>query len=94
MCCFPFVTCSPAPVSIGYCTLDVGYEAYKLHNRGYVSDKGHPTTMAQLVVERSTFQAIASIAVPFMVSVAAAAMMSLLGLDRGLDRGLDSPLVS
>jgi hypothetical protein len=58
---------SPIPSSVGYCVADVGYEAYKLHNRGYVSEKGHPTTMTQLVVERSVFQAIASIAVPFLV---------------------------
>ena len=54
-------------VSIGYCCADVGWEAYKLQKRGYISEKGHPQSMSQLVAERSIFQAIASIAVPFMV---------------------------
>ena len=29
-------------VSIGYCCADVGWEAYKLQQRGYISEKGHP----------------------------------------------------
>ena len=54
-------------VSIGYCFADVGWEAYKLQKRGYISEKGHPQSMSQLVAERSIFQAVASIAVPFLV---------------------------
>jgi mitochondrial fission process protein 1 len=54
-------------VSIGYCFADVGWEAYKLKQRGYVTEHNVPMTMSQLVVERSTFQAIASMAVPTLV---------------------------
>ena len=54
-------------VAIGYCFADVGFEAYKLHKRGYVNEKQVPMSMTQLVVERSTFQAVASITVPFLV---------------------------
>jgi fission process protein 1 len=54
-------------VAIGYCVADIGWEAYKLHERGYVDTKGHPRSMTQQLVERSTFQLVASITVPFLV---------------------------
>jgi fission process protein 1 len=55
-------------IAISYCFVDVGYEAYKLKKRGYVHEKTHePMSMTQLVVERSVFQAIASVIVPFAV---------------------------
>ncbi|GAX79359.1 hypothetical protein CEUSTIGMA_g6801.t1 [Chlamydomonas eustigma] len=66
------VTASYA-VSIGYCFADVGWEAYKHHQRGYMTEPTHhkpfsqPMSMTQLVVERSTFQALASVAVPFAI---------------------------
>jgi len=56
-------------ISFGYCFVDVGYEAYKLQERGYVAehDPTKKITMAQCIVERATFQAVASIAVPTIV---------------------------
>jgi mitochondrial fission process protein 1 len=53
-------------ISIGYCVADIGLEAYDLHHRGYkTKDLQHHMTMTQCVVERSVFQGLASIAVPF-----------------------------
>lgn len=49
----------------GYCVTDVAWEAYKLKQRGYRTIDQKPMSMSQLIVERSTFQAIASVAVPF-----------------------------
>ncbi len=46
---------------------DVGWEAYKLKKRNYVDVHNQPMTMTQVVVERSIFQAVASIAVPFAI---------------------------
>lgn len=55
-------------ISIGYCMADVGYEAYKLKERGYVHENTkEPVTMTQCVVERATFQGVASIGIPFML---------------------------
>lgn len=54
-------------VAIGYCFADVGWEAYKLKQRNYVTEKGEPMSMTQCIVERSAFQAIASMAVPTLV---------------------------
>jgi fission process protein 1 len=54
-------------VAIGYCFADVGWEAYKLKKRNYLTEKGEPMSMTQCIVERSTFQAVASIAVPTLV---------------------------
>ena len=56
-------------ISFGYCFVDVGYEAYKLRERGYVAehDPTKKITMTQCIVERATFQAVASIAVPTIV---------------------------
>jgi fission process protein 1 len=56
-------------VSFGYCFVDVGYEAYKLRERGYVAEHDHTktVTLTQCIVERATFQAVASIAVPTLV---------------------------
>mmetsp|Transcript_35427 Transcript_35427/g.33618 ORF Transcript_35427/g.33618 Transcript_35427/m.33618 type:complete len:268 (+) Transcript_35427:37-840(+) len=51
-------------IAFGYCIADIGYEAYKLKNRGYLSEKNEPMTMNQLLVERSIFQLVASIIVP------------------------------
>lgn len=39
-------------VSIGYCFVDVGWEAYKLKQRGYVTENNEKISMAKLVVER------------------------------------------
>jgi fission process protein 1 len=57
------VTASYA-VAFGYCVADVAYEAHKLKERGYVTEKNVPMTMTQCIVERSAFQAIASLIVP------------------------------
>ena len=55
-------------IAIGYCFVDVGWEAYKLQKRGYINEKTlEPMTMTQLVVERSVFQAIASVILPFAI---------------------------
>lgn len=54
-------------VAIGYCFTDVYWEAYKLRQRGYKTDKGEPMSMSQLVIERSTFQVVASVALPFAI---------------------------
>ena len=54
-------------IALGYCVVDVGYEAYKLKERGYVTEKNHHMTMTQCIVERATFQAVASVAVPFAI---------------------------
>lgn len=51
--------------SIGYCVGDVAYEAYKLHNNDYKTKSGENMSLTQCVVERSIFQALASIAIPF-----------------------------
>mmetsp|Transcript_24979 Transcript_24979/g.25594 ORF Transcript_24979/g.25594 Transcript_24979/m.25594 type:complete len:239 (-) Transcript_24979:64-780(-) len=61
-------------ISIGYCFADVGIEAYNLHERGYKTHDGKPMTMTQCVVERSVFQALASIIVPFGVIHSAVAV--------------------
>jgi fission process protein 1 len=52
-------------ISIGYCFADVGLEAYNLHERGYVTRDGKPMSMTQCVVERSVFQGLASVLLPF-----------------------------
>lgn len=49
-------------VAIGYCFADVGWEAYKAKERGFLNEKKQPVTMTQVIVERSVFQGIASIA--------------------------------
>jgi fission process protein 1 len=54
-------------ISIGYCFADVGWEAHKHKKRGYITENGVSMSMTQVIVERSVFQAIASIAVPFLV---------------------------
>lgn len=54
-------------VALGYCVSDVAWEGYKLKNRGYLSEKGEPMTMTQCLVERSAFQAVASMAVPTLL---------------------------
>lgn len=54
-------------VAIGYCFADVGWEAYKLKQRGYVTEKNEPMTMTQCIVERSAFQAVASMIVPTVI---------------------------
>lgn len=54
-------------ISFGYCFADVAYEAYKLKKNNYIHENGNKMTMGQLVAERSTFQLVASIAVPFAV---------------------------
>ena len=55
-------------VAFGYCIADVGYEAYKLKKNHYRNEKTlEPMTMTQCVVERSTFQALASLLLPAVV---------------------------
>jgi fission process protein 1 len=59
-------------IAIGYCFADVGWEAYKLKERNYMTaahehHPPRPMSMTQLVVERSVFQAVASVAVPFAI---------------------------
>jgi fission process protein 1 len=51
--------------SIGYCVGDVAFEAYKLHNNDYKTKSGDKMSLTQCVVERSIFQAFASILIPF-----------------------------
>lgn len=51
-------------IAFGYCIADVAYEGYKLKERGYKTEKGTPMSMTQCIVERSAFQAVASIVVP------------------------------
>ncbi len=63
----PRVVTGSYVVAFGYCIADVGWEAYKLHDSGYITPKGTEMTMAQCVVERATFQALASIAAPFAI---------------------------
>jgi fission process protein 1 len=45
----------------------VGWEGYKHQKRNYLTEAGKPMSMTQVIVERTVFQAIASIAVPFLV---------------------------
>lgn len=54
-------------VSLGYCVADVCWEAHKLRQNNFHTDAGNPMSMAQCVVERATFQAVASVALPFAV---------------------------
>ena len=54
-------------VSFGYCFADVGYEAFKLDQRGYKNEHNETITMTQCVVERTTFQLIASMAIPTLI---------------------------
>lgn len=54
-------------VAIGYCFADVGWDAYKLRRRGYVTEKNEPMSMTQCIVERATFQAVASMIIPTAV---------------------------
>lgn len=55
-------------VAFAYCIADVGWEAYKLKQNDYYHEKTkEKMTMTQLIVERSTFQAIASLIVPALV---------------------------
>ena len=52
-------------VAGAYCVTDVAWEAYKCKSRGYQTDQGVSMTMSQCVIERATFQALASVAIPF-----------------------------
>ena len=54
-------------VAIGYCFADVYWEGYKHYKRGNITEHGQPMSLTQVVVERATFQAIASMAVPTFV---------------------------
>jgi hypothetical protein len=51
-------------IAFTYCFVDVGYEAYKHVKRGYVTEKHEAQPLAQVVVERAAFQALASLAIP------------------------------
>lgn len=54
-------------VAGGYCVVDVAWEAYKLKKRNNRTESGEYMTMTQLIIERSAFQALASIALPFLL---------------------------
>ncbi len=55
-------------VAFGYCVTDVAYEAYKLKKNNYRHEKtGHEMSMAQILVERSSFQFVASLAGPAII---------------------------
>ncbi|RYG64645.1 hypothetical protein EON64_13555 [archaeon] len=54
-------------VALGYCVADVGYEAYKHVQRNYLTEHQEPRPLAQVVVERAAFQAVASLAVPALL---------------------------
>lgn len=54
-------------IAFGYCFVDVAWEAYKLDRRGYITEHNKPMTLTQCIVERSTFQAIASLALPTLI---------------------------
>lgn len=54
-------------VAFGYCIADVGYEAYKLKKNNYRNERNEEMTMTQCIVERSTFQAFASLLLPAVV---------------------------
>jgi fission process protein 1 len=51
-------------IAFGYCFVDIGWEAYKLRRRGYKSEKNHPMSLTQCIVERATFHSVASLALP------------------------------
>ena len=63
----PTVVKASYGVAGAYCVADVAWEAHKCKERGYKSEHGLPMTMTQCIVERSTFQALASVAIPFML---------------------------
>lgn len=54
-------------VALGYCVADVGYEAYKHVQRNYITEHHEHRSLAQVVVERATFQAVASLALPALL---------------------------
>jgi mitochondrial fission process protein 1 len=54
-------------IAVGYCVADVAIEAYNLKQRGYKTRDNVPMSMAQCVTERSVFQGIASIALPYLI---------------------------
>lgn len=52
-------------ITIAYCMADVGIEAYYLHKNNYIHhEKLIPMTMTQCVVERGTFQLLATLVIP------------------------------
>lgn len=54
-------------VAIGYCFADVFWEGYKHNKRGNITEKHEPMPLTQVVVERATFQAVASMIVPTII---------------------------
>lgn len=55
-------------IAFGYCVADVGIEAYQLHKNNYIHpEKDIHMSMTQCIVERSTFQAFASLALPAVI---------------------------
>ena len=54
-------------IAFGYCFLDIGWEAYKLQKRNYTTEYNVPMSMPQLLTERSTFHAVASIGAPALI---------------------------
>lgn len=54
-------------VAFGYCGADIAWEAWKLQRRNYVTESGVPMSMAQLLAERTAFQAVASLGIPALL---------------------------
>ena len=54
-------------ISVGYCIADVAWEGYKLKSRNYHTEKGEPMTMTQCIVERASFQLVASMILPTII---------------------------
>jgi fission process protein 1 len=52
--------------SATYCVADVAWETYKVSKTGK-NEHGHPSTVTQMIVERSTFQLLASLFIPAVV---------------------------
>ena len=53
-------------IAATYCIADVAWEGYKVHRSGH-NDHGHPMTVPQMIVERSTFQLVASLLIPAVI---------------------------
>jgi mitochondrial fission process protein 1 len=53
-------------VAAAYCVADVAYETYKVKQTGK-NPQNHPCTPVQMLVERATFQLVASLIVPAVI---------------------------
>ena len=63
----PTVVNASYGIAGAYVIADVAWEAHKCKERGYRSEHGDPMTLTRCVVERSTFQALASVTIPFVL---------------------------